>query len=266
MADDYKGSDNTADGFDADFNPDESLFSDEELEAALAGFEQEFAAQDSKSDNADDSAAPADQSASQSADQSADQVDANSEDATSSVADAVNEAMADVVDPSVGFENELAGLLGNKAKVALIVTRVASAELLAAFCQLSDVSACCIGSNQGAVAVLRNLDGDGPEAAAKDLTCVVSGMPVILAVNRADKLEVNMVIQGEIAQNFAPPVLFTSTPRFVEDLLLNIVTLEQLKTKGFEVLDSASLSHEQAMEILAGHTKRGRGKNGSVIE
>ena len=79
---------------------------------------------------------------------------------TGSVADAVNEAMADVVDPSLGFDNELAGLLGNKAKVALIVTRLASAELLAAFCQLSDISAACIGANQGAVAVLKNLDGE----------------------------------------------------------------------------------------------------------
>ena len=49
---------------------------------------------------------------------------------------------------------------------------VLPAELLAAFCQLSDISAACIGANQGAVAVLKNLDGDGPEAAAKDLTTV----------------------------------------------------------------------------------------------
>ena len=124
------------------------------------------------------------------------------DDVTGSVADAVNEAMADVVDPSLGFDNELAGLLGNKAKVALIVTRLASAELLAAFCQLSDISAACIGANQGAVAVLKNLDGDGPEAAAKDLTTVVSGMAVILAVNRADKLEVAMYVQGEAGQTF----------------------------------------------------------------
>ena len=144
------------------------------------------------------------------------------DDVTGSVADAVNEAMADVVDPSLGFDNELAGLLGNKAKVALIVTRLASAELLAAFCQLSDISAACIGANQGAVAVLKNLDGDGPEAAAKDLTTVVSGMAVILAVNRADKLEVAMYVQGEAGQSFAPPVLFTSTPRFVEDLVRDI--------------------------------------------
>lgn len=104
--------------------------------------------------------------------------------------------------PRLGFDNELAGLLGNKAKVALIVTRLASAELLAAFCQLSDISAACIGANQGAVAVLKNLDGDGPEAAAKDLTTVVSGMAVILAVNRADKLEVAMYVQGEAGQEF----------------------------------------------------------------
>ena len=188
------------------------------------------------------------------------------DDVTGSVADAVNEAMADVVDPSLGFDNELAGLLGNKAKVALIVTRLASAELLAAFCQLSDISAACVGANQGAVAVLKNLDGDGPEAAAKDLTTVVSGMAVILAVNRADKLEVAMYVQGEAGQCFAPPVLFTSTPRFVEDLMLGIVTLNQLKTQGFEVVDSAGLDHDQAMQILANHTKRGRGGRGSRIE
>lgn len=70
------------------------------------------------------------------------------DDVTGSVADAVNEAMTWST-PSLGFDNELAGLLGNKAKVALIVTRLALLELLAAFCQLSDISAACIGANQG---------------------------------------------------------------------------------------------------------------------
>ena len=247
------------------FDPDESHFSDEELEAALAGFEKEFA-DDSVSGDASDTSdadktadAASAKSDSDANDDTADKASADSgrpmtDDVTGSVADAVNEAMADVVDPSLGFDNELAGLLGNKAKVALIVTRLASAELLAAFCQLSDISAACIGANQGAVAVLKNLDGDGPEAAAKDLTTVVSGMAVILAVNRADKLEVAMYVQ------------FTSTPRFVEDLMLGIVTLNQLKTQGFEVVDSAGLDHDQAMQILANHTRRGRGGRGSRIE
>ncbi|MBT1171349.1 hypothetical protein [Bifidobacterium sp. SO4] len=255
---------------DRDFDPDESHFSDEELEAALAGFEQEFA-DDASSAGATEQ--PESGTTPENGTAGTDENDANgdtagvtSDDAAFSVADAVNEAMADVVDPSDGFDNELAGLLGNKAKVALLVTRVASAELLAAFCQLSDISAECIGSNQGAVAVLKNLDGDGPEAAAKDLTTVVSGMAVILAVNRADKLEASMYVQGEAVQTFAPPVLFTSTPRFVEDMMLSIVTLGQLKTQGFEVVDSAGFTHDQAMQVLANHTKRGRGGRGSRIE
>ena len=243
------------------FDPDESHFSDEELEAALAGFEKEFA-DDSVSGDASDTS-----DADKTADAASAKSDSDANDDTADQASADSgRPMADVVDPSLGFDNELAGLLGNKAKVALIVTRLASAELLAAFCQLSDISAACIGANQGAVAVLKNLDGDGPEAAAKDLTTVVSGMAVILAVNRADKLEVAMYVQGEAGQSFAPPVLFTSTPRFVEDLMLGIVTLNQLKTQGFEVVDSAGLDHDQAMQILANHTRRGRGGRGSRIE
>lgn len=250
---------------DKDFGSDDAHFSDEELEAALAGFEKEF--QDD-TDSKDESSNADSEASAQSGNDSGDQpADVPAADALSgSVADAVNEAMADVVDPSAGFDNELAGLLGDKAKMALLVTRVASADLLAAFCQLSDISAACIGANQGAVAVLKNLDGDAPEAAAKDLTTVVSGMVVILAVNRADKLEVSMVMQGQVEQTFAPPVLFSSTPRFVEDLMLGIVNMSQLKTQGFEVVDSADLDHERAMQILADHTKHGRGGRGSRIE
>ena len=258
------------------FDPDESHFSDEELEAALAGFEKEFA-DDSVSGDASDTSdadktadAASAKSDSDANDDTADKASADSgqpmtDDVTGSVADAVNEAMADVVDPSLGFDNELAGLLGNKAKVALIVTRLASAELLAAFCQLSDISAACIGANQGAVAVLKNLNGEpGSRSQGPDHRGIRHG--VILAVNRADKLEVAMYVQGEAGQSFAPPVLFTSTPRFVEDLMLGIVTLNQLKTQGFEVVDSAGLDHDQAMQILANHTRRGRGGRGSRIE
>ena len=130
----------------------------------------------------------------------------------SDAADVLNAAQS-----SLQFEDELQGLLGNRAKTAVIITRLTSPQLLAAFCQISDISAQCVGSEQGAVAILRNLDGDGPEAAARDITTVVAGMPVILAVNRADKLEAILYVEGESGQTFAPPVLFTSTASFVED-------------------------------------------------
>ncbi|MBM6698912.1 hypothetical protein H7U32_00920 [Bifidobacterium pullorum subsp. saeculare] len=239
MADDTK---DPLDGLD----PDDAHFTDEDLDRAMADFEKEFHAGD-----ASDAAAIPD--------------DAGD---LPNIGDVEIPADASAIDASVGFEDELQGLLGNKAKVAVLVTRIASAELLAAFCQLADISAECLGSNQGACAVLRNLDGDGPEAAARDLTTVVNGMSLILAVNRADKLEATLYMHGKAGQTIAPPILFTSTPRFVEDLTLGIVNIAQLRTEGFETVDSASLSHDEAMEVLARHTRFGRGgaTKGSRVE
>ena len=191
--DDRHGGD---DGFDDDIH-----FSDEELEAALDGFEKEFR---------DSNAAAGEPANDAAADSPADD------------AGAADSGQAQEADTAAAFDDELQGLLGNKAKAAVLITRVASARLLAAFCQLSDVSADCIGSEEGAVAILRNLDGDGPEVAARDLTIVVSGMSLVLAVNRADKLEATVYLQGKPGQTIAPPLLFTSTAPFVEDLLLGI--------------------------------------------
>ena len=145
--DDRHGGD---DGFDDDIH-----FSDEELEAALDGFEKEFR---------DSNAAAGEPANDAAADSPADD------------AGAADSGQAQETDTAAAFDDELQGLLGNKAKAAVLITRVASARLLAAFCQLSDVSADCIGSEEGAVAILRNLDGDGPEVAARDFTIVVSGM------------------------------------------------------------------------------------------
>ncbi|NMM95782.1 hypothetical protein G1C98_0518 [Bifidobacterium sp. DSM 109960] len=247
---------------DKDINPDEPLFSDEELDAAMSDFEREFAQSDD--------AAQSDLSEQIKQNDQNGQIDGetNGDHAETPAAGDIDFDSIDIpddaseIDPSVGFEDELAGLIGNKAKRAALITRIASAELLAAFCQLSDISADCVGSNQGAVAVLRNLDGDGPEAAAKDITTVVSGMSVILGVNRADKLEVTMYAGGKPGPTLAPPILFNSTPRFVEDLMLGIVTAAQLKEQGLEVVDSGRFDHASAMQVIARHTRPGKG--GSV--
>lgn len=230
--DDRHGGD---DGFDDDIH-----FSDEELEAALDGFEKEFR----------DSNAAAGEPANDAA-----------ADSPAGDAGAADSGQAQEADTATAFDDELQGLLGNKAKAAVLITRVASARLLAAFCQLSDVSADCIGSEEGAVAILRNLDGDGPEVAARDLTIVVSGMSLVLAVNRADKLEATVYLQGKPGQTIAPPLLFTSTAPFVEDLLLGITDEDGLIGTGMKVEQSADLDHGQAMAVIAEHTKFGRGSS-----
>lgn len=229
------------DDFDAQFDDpfddvpsDDSLsFDDDELEAALAGFEQEEASKEAARNASDDASAGS--GAGEPGDGGAD--------------GAADGAQGDA---TAGFEDELAGLLGNKAKTAAVITRLNSAELLAAFCQLADVSATCLASAQGAVAVLRNLDGDGPEAAARDLTRVVSGLGTILAVNRADKLEATLYVNGTPGEQIPPPILFTSTAPFVEDLLLGISTLDAVERQGVEHADSSDFSDpETAYKVIA---------------
>ena len=242
--DDFQGFDGSKD-FD-DLNADGMHFSEVELEAAMAGFVQEFKdAEATKNEREDTSSEAFDSSeASDSAESSE----------SSGIDDMLNEA-----EDSLKFEDELQGLLGNRAKVAVIITRLTSPRLLSAFCELSDISAQCIGSAQGAVAVLRNLDGDGPEAAVKDMTIVVAGMPAILAVNRADKLEATMYVEGRAGKTFAPPVLFTSTAPFVEDLMLGITDMNALEQADMTIFDSADLDRDAAMSIIAEHTRFGRG-------
>ncbi|MBW3095157.1 hypothetical protein KIH75_07375 [Bifidobacterium sp. 64T4] len=248
-----------------DFDPDDSLFSDEELDAAMSDFEREFAqSADRPVEPAETGETGGEASNTSNSDSGSDSGNGN-DDGFDGLDDIDSISIPDdasEIDPSVGFEDELAGLLGNKAKRAALITGIASAELLAAFCQLSDISADCVGSNQGAVAVLRNLDGDSPEAAAKDITTVVAGMSVVLGVNRADKLEITMYAGGKAGPTMAPPILFNSTPRFVEDLMLGITTVGQLKEQGFEVIDSGAFDHASAMQVIAKHTRPGRG--GSV--
>lgn len=237
--DDFQGFDESKDF--GDLNADGMHFSEEELEAAMAGFEQEFKdAEATKNERADNPPSEA---------------SGNAESSESSGID----DMLNAAEDSLKFEDELQGLLGNRAKVAVIITRLTSPRLLSAFCELSDISAQCIGSAQGAVAVLRNLDGDGPEAAVKDMTIVVAGMPAILAVNRADKLEATMYVEGKAGKTFAPPVLFTSTAPFVEDLMLGITDMNALEQADMTIFDSADLDRDAAMSIIAEHTRFGRG-------
>ena len=249
--DDFQGFDGSKDF--GDLNADGMHFSEEELEAAMAGFEKEFQDEEAAQQNDAPAQVPFDQP-----DETVNS-DASSDESQDGLQSKEADAVLSEAENSLSFDDELQGLLGNRAKVAVIITRLASARLFAAFCQLSDISAQCLASPQGAVAVLRNLDGDGPEAAIKDLTTVVSGMPAVLAINRADKLEATMYVEGKAGKTFAPPVLFTSTAPFVEDLMLGITDMNALEQADMTIFDSADLDRDAAMSIIAEHTRFGRG-------
>lgn len=153
----------------------------------------------------------------------------------------------------------------NKAKRAILVTRLTSADLLAAFCSLADITAQCIDSREGAVAVLRNLNGDGPEAAAKDLTEVVAGLSVLLLVDRADKMTAVPYANGTAEDaELPPPFVLETLAHFVEDLMLGLTTVDALAQQGVRIVDSADLDHDHALKIIAEHTNFGR--DGSSID
>lgn len=250
--DDYINDDYINNGNEGDINDSDLHFSDEELQAALDGFEKEFQNDTTSADVTSADVTSADMPSA---------VTSSADTADNSAAKSPAQPSSDAADPGMTFDDELEGLLGNKAKCAVLITRLASSELLAAFCQLSDISADCIGSAQGAVAILRNLDGDGPESAARDLTIVVSGLSLVLAVNRADKLESTVYLQGKPGEQLAPPLLFSSTAPFVEDLLLGITDENALIGQGMKVSRSADLDHDQAMTVIAQHTRFGRGSS-----
>jgi hypothetical protein len=152
------------------------------------------------------------------------------------------------------FDDELEGLLGNKAKVALILSSLASAELLAAFCYLAEISVLCVGSKKGAVGILKDLEGDGPEQAVKKLTQTISGFSVALAVNRASKLQVHMWVDGAAGDEIAPPLVLSASADFVEDLLIGASDVDEF-SKSKKVIDSAALSRDDAFKIIAKFTK-----------
>ncbi|MDF7641218.1 hypothetical protein PT279_06405 [Bifidobacterium sp. ESL0784] len=238
----------------ADSNDDNGgLFSDEELEKALAGFEKEFADDpDGKNVGMDDDGRSSENPGMNGTDSSLDGVDDSAEQSDRRITDELDK---------MNFDEELEGLIGNRAKVAILITRLISADLLAAFCQIADISADCVADENGAVAILHNLDGDAPEGAAKDLTGVVNGMPAVLSVNRADKLVSTLYMAGEPGQQFAPPMLFTTAPSCVEDLMLGITDVAGLKEQGVRVVATADFDRKKAFEVIADHTRsRGSGK------
>jgi hypothetical protein len=221
--------------------PDDAHFSDEELESALTQFEQEFA-------NNEDSGGKARRSG---ADSSSD---------LSTGGGSVTEG----AERALNFDDELEGLLGNRAKAAVLSTGLAAADLLAAFCQMADIAADCLADEHGAVAILHNLDGDAPERAAHDITRMITGMPVVLCVNRADKLTATLYVAGDPGRHFAPPFVLSSTPPAIEDLMLGVSTIDDLKQQGEHLVDTADFDRAKAMRVISEHTKFGRG--GSSIE
>lgn len=219
-------------------NGDDSVrasFTDAELDNALAGFEREF--QDESKENSDSENSKNAQSDGK-----------NQENST------LDDAMRDIEEAS--FEEDLEGLLGNKAKVAMIITYVEPAQLLAAFCKMADISAKCFDEEQGAVAILKNLKDNGPEEDVKEFVDFFRGMDVMLIVNRADKITAKIYQNGVEPQEIVAPMALAVWSRRVEDLAICMETVDTLAKQDVTMYDSDDLSNFAAYKIFNKYGKQ----------
>lgn len=159
----------------------------------------------------------------------------------------VSNALADLeAGFSSDFEAELDELTGEKAREAIILTPFVRTDVLAACCSSLSVSAWCVESGHGAFAVLREPNGSAPEDGAAALSKLA---PVVLLVNRGNKLNAQAWQDGAAGETLAPPLVFINADPLVEDLMIGVATNEELAAMK-TVTDSASLTPRQVRSLL----------------
>ncbi len=210
-------------------------FTDAELDNALAGFEKEFQESENQSNSNNEDLLD----------------DSNSSDQENN---SIEEAMRGIEEAN--FEEDLQGLLGNKAKVAMMITYVEPAKLLAAFCKMADVSARCFSEEQGSVAVLKDLEGNGPEDDVKKFVEFFLGIEVMLITNRADKITAKIYRAIKEPQEIVAPMALAVWSRDVEDLAICVENADSLEKRGLEMFDSDDLSDSEAYKIFQKYGKQ----------
>lgn len=241
-------------------------FTDAELDAALASFEREFNNANSGNDaESSDSESSADDSSDDSSND--DSSDSSSDDSESSDSYGIYDDIPDTIDLSkmhrskeaeeaarkfeeeTSFEDTLEGLTGQKARSAIIITYCEGADLLSAFCKISQIPSICVMTGTAAVALLKNLDNDEPEAAVLRLSDLLGDMEMILIVNRANKLETSMYKYGEKRDAFLPsPVALTFLSEEVEDVVLGLKTMKDFHP-SVESFDPEDITFDGALSI-----------------
>ena len=217
-----------------DDNSVRASFTDAELDNALAGFEKEFQEKENLSNSNNEELLE----------------DSNSNNQENN---SIEEAMRGIEEAN--FEEDLQGLLGNKAKVAMIIAYVEPAKLLAAFCKMAKVSARCFSEEQGSVAVLKNLEGNGPEEDVKKFVEFFFGMDVMLITNRADKITAKIYQAVKEPQEIVAPMALAVWSRDVEDLAICMENADSLEKRGLEMFNSDDLSDLEAYKIFQKYGK-----------
>lgn len=155
-------------------------------------------------------------------------------------------------DEIAGFEipDDLSSLAeAAKPKIEVVLTQVATADALAAACALHKFDVLAVSTPVGAYAVVQ--DGSGV-AIAQALSSTVAGVPLLLLVSRAGKMDATRWEDGAKAADVpAALVLGGGAPAELEGLLLGTHTVADLTG----AVDSRSISKWKAIRLLSAQAK-----------
>ena len=133
---------------------------------------------------------------------------------------------------------------------AVVLTKVAIPEALAAACALEKVGVDVVPTAIGCIAVCRSAAPGDPETAAQTISSALakSPTPVILLVQRDGQMSASRWAGGTEQEELSAGLMLDGAPQEVEDLLLGQVAASDLPG----VVSSVGVSRWRAMRMLGG--------------
>lgn len=132
------------------------------------------------------------------------------------------------------------------AAAAVVLTQVASPDVLAAACALHKVPIEAVPTPVGSVAVCRSTGEGDPEAAAAVISRLLTNTPVVLVVQRDGQMSASRWVGGQQGERLSAALMLDGAPPEIERLLLG-----QVAPEGLPGVVSSQMSRWRAMRRLA---------------
>ncbi|WP_225997661.1 hypothetical protein [Myceligenerans pegani] len=169
---------------------------------------------------------------------------------------AVPDDLSSLDDLGIEVPDDLSELTqpSSEPDMAVLITQIAGAEPLAAAASLAGLDLDAVPTEVGALAVLRDPTGGGPDAAAAALSQVVRGVPLVQVTRKGEQLTCVRWSDGERGDEISPALLLGGAPQTVEDVLTGYAKVADLEG----VVASGSIGRVKAMRMLASAARKAR--------
>ncbi len=138
--------------------------------------------------------------------------------------------------------------------VAVVLTKVAVAQGLAAACALSKVPVDAAPTEIGAVAVCRSTEPGEPQRAAQVISQLLANTPVVLVEQRAGHMTATRWSRGAPDGEVPAVLMLDGAPPEIEQVLLGVLTVADLTG----VVSSVGMSRWRATRLLAAAARAAR--------